>query len=336
MADRVKMIDVAAAAGVSPMTVSRAFRSDASVGKETRERILKIAEDLGYVFDSRASNFRSLRSGFVALTVPTLNNPNFAETVNALSAELAGNALQALIGYDQYDIQEEERVIGQLLRHRPEAIVLTGGRHTSRARKMLEAADIPIIETWDLPAKPIAHVVGFSNAGAVTLLVDHLVAKGRQRIAFIGGDFSDDSRGAERRRGFVAAMKRHGLDPTRLIPIGGSSTVAAGSDAMARILESLPDTDAVIGVFDYATFGALTECQRHGIRVPGDIAIASFGATEIASHAFPSITTADPHCAEIGRQTGRLITDLLNNPEKTTGPIHIEIEPVLRIGSSTG
>ena len=329
------MSDVAVAAGVSSMTVSRAFKSKASVDKNTREKILRIADELGYSFDARASNLRSLRSNFVALTVPTINNPNFAETVNALSLELAGDGLQPLIGYDLYDTKVEEQVIEQLWHRRPEAVVLTGGVHSNRARKLLSTASVPVVETWDLPADPIAHVVGFSNAAAIALLVDHLVAQGRQRIAFIGGDFSEDSRGADRRRGFISAMEKHGLDPTRLIPIGGPSTVANGSEAMGRILEQAPDTDAVIGVFDYASFGALTECLRRGIRVPDDIAIASFGATELASHAYPSITTVDPHCAEIGRRTGMLITDLLKSPGKETGPICIEIAPTLKVGAST-
>ena len=69
-----KMADVAKAAGVSPMTVSRAFKRDASVGSKTREKVLKIADELGYVFDSTASNLRSQRTGFVAVTIPSLKS----------------------------------------------------------------------------------------------------------------------------------------------------------------------------------------------------------------------------------------------------------------------
>lgn len=79
------MKDVAAAAGVSVMTVSRAFRSDASISDDTRERIRTVADDLGYVFDAVASNLRSQRSGFVAVTIPSINNANFADTVAALT-----------------------------------------------------------------------------------------------------------------------------------------------------------------------------------------------------------------------------------------------------------
>ncbi len=75
------MADVARLAGVSPMTVSRAFKADSSVSDTTRGAILKAADDVGYVFDSTASSLRSQRTDFVAVTIPSINNANFAETV---------------------------------------------------------------------------------------------------------------------------------------------------------------------------------------------------------------------------------------------------------------
>ena len=105
---------------------------------------------------------------------------------------------------------------------------------------------------------------------------------------------------------------------------------------MQRILEEAPDTEAVIGVFDHAALGALGECQRSGIGVPDDMAIAGFGATEYAELAWPSLTTIDPHCSEIGRRAGALILELLENPDAANGPVRIEIRPELRIGQSTG
>ena len=166
------MADVARVAGVSPMTVSRAFKADSSVSEATREAILKAADELGYVFDSTASSLRSQRTDFVAVTIPSINNANFADTVRGLSDGLKARGLQILLGTTDYDMAEEERLIEQLLRRRPEAIVVTGGKHTARARRMLENAGIPVIETWDLPETPIGHVVGFSNAEAVKGMVD--------------------------------------------------------------------------------------------------------------------------------------------------------------------
>ncbi len=329
------MADVARLAGVSPMTVSRAFKKDSSVSEATRDTILKAADDLGYVFDSTASSLRSQRTDFIAVTIPSINNANFAETVRGLSEGLKPRGLQILLGYTDYDMAEEERLIEQFLRRRPEAIVVTGGRHTPRARRMLENAGVPVIETWDLPADPIGHVVGFSNASAVRAMVDHFVAQGLTRIAFIGGDTTRDTRGADRRAGFISAMQAHGLDATRLIAAGVPPiSMREGAEAMDRLLETLPDTQAVICVSDLSAFGALTECQRRGIDVPGRLWIAGFGDYEIAGIAVPALTTINPFPRDIGARTAELILDVLGGRQDI--PARIAISPELLIRQSTG
>lgn len=329
------MADVARLAGVSPMTVSRAFKTDSSVSEATRDAILKAADDLGYVFDSTASSLRSQRTDFIAVTIPSINNANFAETVRGLSEGLKPRGLQILLGYTDYDMAEEERLIEQFLRRRPEAIVVTGGRHTSRARRMLENAGIPVIETWDLPEDPIGHVIGFSNAGAVRGMVDHFVARGLTRIAFIGGDTTRDTRGADRRAGFISAMHAHGLDATRLIAAGAPPiSMREGADAMGRLLETLSDTEAVICVSDLSAFGALSECQRRGVDVPGRLWIAGFGDYEIAGIAVPALTTINPFPRDIGTRTAELILDVLDG--RQSNPARIAISPELLIRQSTG
>jgi LacI family transcriptional regulator, gluconate utilization system Gnt-I transcriptional repressor len=329
------MADVARLAGVSPMTVSRAFKTDSSVSQATRNAILKAADGLGYVFDSTASSLRSQRTDFIAVTIPSINNANFAETVRGLSEGLKARGLQILLGYTDYDMAEEERLVEQFLRRRPEAIVVTGGRHTPRTRRMLENARIPVIETWDLPENPIGHVIGFSNADAVRGMVDHFVAKGLTRIAFIGGDTTRDTRGADRRTGFIAAMQAQGLDAARLIAAGVPPiSMREGAEAMGRLLETFPDTQAVICVSDLSAFGALTECQRRGFDVPGKLWIAGFGDYEIAGIAVPALTTINPFPREIGARSAALILDVLDGRQETAA--WIAISPELLIRQSTG
>ena len=331
------MKDIARAAGVSVMTVSRAFKADSSVSEATRNRIREMAEDLGYVFDSTAANLRTQKTDFVAVTIPSINNANFADTVDALSDRLAEAGMQVLLAYSGYDMAKEERLIEQLLRRRPEAIVVTGGSHSDRARRMLINAGIPVIETWDLPAQPIGHVVGFSNAATMHGMVDHLVAKGLTRIAFIGGDTDGDTRGADRRRGYIAAMTRHGLAVDRLIGAGKPPiSMREGAVAMGRLLDILPDTQAVICVSDLSAFGALTECQRRGVRVPQDIAIAGFGAYEIAGISHPTITTIDPQCRLIGTRAAEVILQVLTRPQgQVSGPCLVQIDWQLKPAQTT-
>jgi LacI family transcriptional regulator, gluconate utilization system Gnt-I transcriptional repressor len=320
------MADVARRTGVSPMTVSRAFKRDGSVSQETREAVLRAAEELDYVFDSTASNLRSQRTDFIAVTIPSINNANFAETVRGLSDGVSERGLQILLGYTNYDVREEERLIEQLLRRKPEAIVVTGGKHTPRTRKLLSNAGIPVIETWDLPEEP--------NAQAVREMVDHFVGVGYRNIAFIGGDVDRDTRGADRRAGFIAAMKDHGLDAPRLIAAGPPPiSMREGANAMGQLLERFPDTQAVICVSDLSAFGALTECQRRGIPVPDKIAIGGFGDYEIGAICVPSLTTINAFASEIGERTAALILDVLDGKLDEPGRVTIRPDLILRQSS---
>lgn len=332
----VTMKDVAKAAKVSVMTVSRAFNADKSVNAESRKKILAIAESLGYVFDATAANLRTQKSGFVAVTIPSINNANFAATVDAISERLAQAGLQVLLGYSGYAIDREEELIVQLLRRRPEAIVLTGGHHSQRARRLLENAGIPVIEIWELPADPIGHVVGFSNAQTMHGMVDHLVALGHKNICFVGGEETGDQRGMDRRRGFIEAMTAHGLSPEHLFAAGPAPvSMREGALAMAKLLDSFPQADAVVCVSDLIAFGALSECQRRGIGVPEDIAIGGFGAYEIAAVAHPTITTIDPQPREIGYRTAALIIDLLDPARDVAPRQRVEIDWQLLAAGST-
>lgn len=328
------MQDIARKVGVSPMTVSRALRDGTSVNAQTREAIRQAVDQLGYVFDSTAANLRNQRTGFVAVTIPSINNANFAATVRGLSEGLREHGLQPLLGYTDYDIEQEEVLVEQLLRRRPEAIVVTGGQHTPRCRRLLQGAGIPVVETWDLPEDPIDHVVGFSNADAARMLVDHLAATGRTRIAFIGGDTDRDSRGTDRREGFIAAMKRHGLEANRLIGAGMPPlSMREGAMAMRILLQQAPDTEAIICVSDLVAFGALTECQRAGIDVPVQMAIAGFGNYEISAICVPSLTTVDPFSEEIGTRTAATVIAAIAG--EVGSPVISRIEPQVCVRESS-
>ncbi|NIA69973.1 LacI family DNA-binding transcriptional regulator [Pelagibius litoralis] len=323
------MADVARLAGVSSMTVSRALRADAPASEETRKKIREAADQLGYVLNSTAAGLSSRKTGFVAVTIPSINNSNFADTVRGLTDGLNSLNIQVLLGYTDYDADIEEKHIESMLRRRPEAIVVTGGAHTPRARRLMSNAGIPVIEMWDLPDSPIGHVVGFSNRETSRTMCQRLHDKGYRRIGFIGGASSRDTRGADRRRGYEEAMRELGCEP-RVTAYGDPPiTMRQGGGALAEMLETWPDIDAVLCVSDLSAFGALSECRRRGLQVPGDIAIAGFGNYDLAECAVPSLTTVEVHAEDIGRRVAELVREQLSgetdNRDHVTSLIPFEI-----------
>ena len=263
------MQTIAELAGVSAMTVSRALKADALVARETRERVLAVVRRTGYLPDATARVFATRRSGFVAVLMPALNHSNFADTLHGMSEVFDAAGLQILLGDTRYMLSREESLIAALLQRRPEAIVLTGGVHTARSRAMLANAGIPIVETWDLPTEPLGSVVGFSNREAGAAMARYLHARGRRRIGYIGGATNRDARGAQRRSGFLAAMRELGLPRGRTVGVGKPpSSMSQGAEGLELMLSQWPDTDAIVCVSDLLAFGVLSECQRRGIEVP--------------------------------------------------------------------
>ncbi len=306
------MADVAAHVGVSKMTVSRALNRSGSSERITsealRQRILLACADMGYVLDQTARTFSSKRSGFIAAVIPSLNNSNFSETAHGITAAVEGSGLQLLLGYSDYRVENEERLVAAMLMRRPEGVILTGGNHSPGTHAMLESAGVPVVETWDLPAHPIEHTVGFSNAQATAALVRHLHAKGFRHIAFIGGTSNRDTRGADRRRGYTEAIKALGLPAGRVISFGQPPiSMEQGAQAIVQLVHQWPDVDAVVCVSDLSAFGALMECHRQGWAVPGRIAIAGFGDFEVSRSCHPTITTVAIDSAGIGRAAGELL-----------------------------
>lgn len=316
MASKPTMRDVARAAGVSSMTVSRVLAQPDLVAEATQARVREVIEDLGYVPDLIASSLSSKKSAFIAAILPTLYNINFAETAGGLTEALRVTGYQLLIGHTNYRINEEEALVHAMLSRRPEGIVLTGGNHTPATRQLLHAADIPVVEIWDLPERPIGHVVGFSNFEVGRAMTMRLIERGYQRIAFLGPPEDEpgfrDFRGDERLAGHIAALKEAGRAADLVIRHGhGPVSFTHGAESLGALLARHRDVDAVFAVSDLSAVGALMECQRRGIKVPDDLAVAGFGDFEIGAQTVPPLTTIRVDCTGIGARAGQLLLDLL-------------------------
>ena len=202
--------------------------------------------ELGYVPNQLAGALASARTRSVGVLVPTIANSIFADTVQGLSDELEPLGYAVILAQSRYDAAREDHMLAALLSRRPEAIIMVGSPATDDGARLLRRAGIPIVETWELPAAPIDAVAGFDNYAAGVAVARHLVAQGRQHLAFIGGD---DPRATRRWNGFKdAALAAGAKAPRRLIlERNASGSVAA--------LAELPDVDAVFAANDAHAIG---------------------------------------------------------------------------------
>lgn len=334
---QVTMRDVARAAGVSRMTVSRALKPNSPVSEKTRKHILNLARKMNYVPDQMAGGLSTKRSGFIAVLVPSLNNLHFAETVQALTREVEATDRQIILGYTDYSAEREEQLIETMLRRRPEAIVLSYDGHTDRTVALLTEARVPVIELWERPDDPIEHTVGFSNLEAAAEMTRALIARGYRNIAFLGEADDAWTRGAARRAGWRMAMEAAGLSTHRLLKIGKPPiSIEDGAAAAPLLVDRFPDTDCIFCVSDAPAFGAISAFGALNRRVPGDIGVVGFGNFEVSRFATPSITTVSIDPMHIGHAAGKMIANVLDGPAETArAPQHVPVKVALSFRNST-
>lgn len=293
---------VAARAGVSTITVSRVVRTPALVAPQTRARVELAMRALGYVPNLVAGSLASARTNSVGVLVPTIANSIFADTVQGLSDELEPLGRAVILAQSRYDAAREDLMLSALLSRRPEAIIMVGSPATEDGARLLRRARIPIVETWELPATPIDAVAGFDNHAAGGAVARHLVAQGRQRLAFIGGD---DPRATQRWTGFCDEALAHGLAPPRRLVL---ERTASGS---AAALASLPGVDAVFAANDALAIGFMASLRAAGLMRDGPakdqpVALIGLGDLEMGRLIAPRLSTVRVHGDTIGRTAAKL------------------------------
>ncbi|MBR0658649.1 LacI family DNA-binding transcriptional regulator [Neoroseomonas oryzicola] len=327
------MTDIAAAAGVSVMTVSRAYRNAGRVSEETRTRIAEAAARLGYVPNLAAAQLSSRRSRVIAATIPSLSHSQFGLTLQALSDPLREAGYQLLLADCGYSAEEELRAVATVLGHRPEGLVVIGVDHGEAAQSMIRQAGIPVVETWDLDQPPLDMAAGFSNRAAARRMAEYLIGTGRRRIGYVDFPAPVVRRFAERRRGFVEALEAAGLRVDLTLPAHeGVGGYARGHQAVEKLLQLEPRLDAIFCATDAHGIGAMLECQRRGIDVPAQIAITGIGDFDIAAEIPPGLTTVRLHAGEIGRSAAKLIIDRLAGAMPQEQVLDIGFE-IIRRGS---
>ncbi|CAN5717046.1 LacI family DNA-binding transcriptional regulator [soil metagenome] len=324
---QVTLHDVARLAGLSAMTAWRAVNTPDKVPAATVARVQDAVARSGYVPNLVAGGLRSRKSKLVAALVPTVAGPVFLETIESLTSELAARGYQLMLGQSGYRESREDALINAIVGRRPDGIVLTGILHSPAGRKRLQAARIPVVETWDLTDTPIDMVVGFSHADVGTAVGRYLMARGRKAPALIGGD---DERALRRMNAFVAEVQAHGVNDVPRKTVKAPSTLGQGRLALRELLKERPDLDAVFCTSDFLALGVLTEAQAQGIAVPGRLAVVGFGDLAFASDLNPALTTVRIDGTRIGKLAAAFLVNTAAGEPQTERIIDVGFRIVER------
>ncbi|WP_084112682.1 LacI family DNA-binding transcriptional regulator [Belnapia moabensis] len=305
-----RMEDVARLAGVSVMTVSRALRTPPAVAASTLAKVRAALEETGYLPNLVASGLASSRTQVVAAVIPLISQP-FAPTLQSMSDVLRRASYQLVLGVSHYDPLQEEALVRAFLSRRVDGIALFAGGHTPQTIAMLEQAGVPLVEMWaDSATEFIVDAVSVPQRRGAQDVVRHLLARGRQRIGFIGGSTRHNIRAQARLGGYLDGLAEAGLphDPaaceeaTHFLMEGGAA-------ALARLLERRPQLDAICVASDILAAGVVFEAHRRGLSVPRDLAVAGFDDAEIARSMYPALTTIDMRAEDMGRRAAEMLLE---------------------------
>jgi len=322
------MREVAERAGVSRMTVSRALNQPTKVTEALRKSVQAAVAELGYVQNHVARSLSSSRSTVIGLIVPSLENSIFAQTVKGISDVLRPAGFQLMVAESADDPAEEEQVIASFLAQRVAGLVLHGTQHSPAAIRMIRGAGVPVVESGDIPEKPVDMAVSYSNRAAARAMTLHLARLGYRRIVF--ASLARNPRASARELGFRDAMEELGSSPDPKLIVAVSRGFVGGAEAVEYLQRNVPDADALFCAGDVLAAGALFDCDRRGWAVPGRLALASFDELDLMRFANPAITALRLPRYEIGRRSAQMLLARVRKEDLATGSVDLGFEIVQR------
>ncbi len=329
----VTLDDVAAKAGVSPITVSRTLRKPDLVAAKTRKQVELAISRLGYVPDLIAGSLASRQTHQIAVVIPSLNTPAFMQTVRGISEHLLPRGYQFVLGDNNLSGDDETKLIASLLGRRADAIILADVVQSREARTMLERSGVPVVEAWTLTRRPVDMNVGFNNQAAAREAVRHLVNIGRRRIGMICGPLRANERARQRSIGFRRAMDDAGLSPDLFVELPLPINFSDSSTALRTLYDLDKKLDAVFCSGDSFAVGALFEAQRQGISVPDHLAIVGLGDLDLANYVVPPLTRAEIPGYRIGAISAEMVVNKLSG--KTVAKKIVDVGFQLVVKGST-
>ncbi|CAA9351448.1 MAG: hypothetical protein AVDCRST_MAG72-1449 [uncultured Nocardioidaceae bacterium] len=308
----VRLQDVAAIAEVSVKTVSNVVNDYRHVRPETRARVQAALVELDYRPNLSARSLRQGRSGVIALAVPTLDMPYFAELAGSVVEAAAQRGWTVLV--DQTDgLPDRERAVATGLRgHLIDGLILSPvaleGVELQRTQE-----DVPLVLLGEkIAGGPVDHVA-VDNEAAARAATTHLLDLGRRRVAAIGYQSSADAASgvaALRRRGYEAALAAAGHDvDASLTPEVPGYLRSDGAEAMSALLGLPWPPDAVFCFNDLLALGALRTLADRGLRVPDDVAVIGFDDVEDGRYSVPRLSTVAPAKESIASDAVDMLAD---------------------------
>jgi LacI family transcriptional regulator len=339
------IVEVAARAGTTTATVSRALNGTGYVSAARRQAVLQAAAELGYVPHASAQQLRSSRSRMLGVIVGDLTNPRSASLINSVQSVAVERGYATLFAsVPESGSQGEQDVLQAFLRQRPEGLVLATLRTPESDRLLRRLADGGMQVA--LVGRALDHV-GIDSISANyrrggDTITGHLLELGHRRIAFLGAPVSAAEQ-VGRLRGYLDALRRARIQARPAWVIGDAAgpngpvypTFLTGYQGAQRLLRLRLRPTAIVARNDVTAAGALQALKDAGLRVPADISVTGFDNIPLAPAIDPALTTMSQPIEEEGRLAAEFLIARLERPQQAIAPRNIVLECSLIVRAST-
>ncbi|GAA4866328.1 LacI family DNA-binding transcriptional regulator [Saccharopolyspora cebuensis] len=304
---RLRLVDVAEAAGVSIAAASRALSGSKGVSDAIAARVREVAAELGYVADAHARSLAGGASTSVGLLVHEIGDPYFSEIASGVLGVGAREGLTVQICHTGREPDNELVQVRALIANRVRAVIIAGSGFVDPRTQLAVKEELRGFQDSGGRVAVIGrHHLGVDavlpdNVPGGRTITEHVLSLGHRRIAFAAGSL-ELTTVADRLAGAEQALSAAGLALADLPVVEAPFTRDGGKRAMARILDEHPGTTAVIALNDDMAIGALAVLRERGVPVPERMSVAGFDDVAVAEHLAPALTTVRLPMAELGEQ----------------------------------
>jgi DNA-binding LacI/PurR family transcriptional regulator len=326
--------EVAALAEVSVATVSYVLNGkDGRVGEQTRRRVLAAAEQLGYVPSSAARSLRLRRTERVCLVVGSIGVPAYDQLARDLSdeADEAGYGVMTIVVDSP---ARAGKAVDLLRQHVADGAIIAPSVPYLSEGQLRTLAALPLVVMSNAVTPGGFDVVRTTEGSASTEALDHLVATGRRRIAFLGHHHElAGEQPTERQAAYLAAIERHGLDHRPELVVEGADDRVTAYRATHALLSGTHRPDAIFAASDRAAISAILALRDAGVSIPDEVAVVGVGNLEEGRITSPPLTTVGPPEMDF-HDTARLLFDRVLAGEQPAGRVITTEWTFIRRGSA--
>lgn len=323
--------DIAKAAGVHPASVSRALRGiDKKVSAQTREKIERIAKEMGYRPNVVAASLRTKQTNLIGIVVPDLGNPLFGPIVQGLEVELRKQGLMCLVIQTPEDPDERRDVVVALANRQVGGLLVLAAESDDPMLTAAQQLSLPtVLVNRGFGERRFSSVVN-DDRESVHLVLEHLMKLGHRAIAHIAGPGSS-STGRARRQAFEELSASLGVQA--LVVEARAFTRQAGLAATLELLNQTKASTAIFGANDLIAMGVLDALHQHGLSVPGEVSVVGHNDMPFVDLIAPPLTTVRIAVDQMSRQAAQLLLEHLKTPNQD--PSMRVLTPRLIVRSST-